>query len=82
MRRRAEACGGKLQAGIEIAQRDVDAAQHERQHQHDMAGDDRPQSRAPSDLGDEDQEAEPDVKCGMTSGDTSTPSIARLSRNW
>ena len=60
MRRCAEARRGELQARIEIAQRDVDAAQHEWQHQHDMADDDHRIAARQAELRREDQKAETD----------------------
>ena len=59
-RRRAEACGSELEPLIEIAQRDVDAAQHERQDQHDVAGDDDGKAARPANLRGKDQKAQPD----------------------
>ena len=50
-RRCAEACGSELEPLIKIAQRDADAAQHERQDQHDVASDDDGKAACPANLG-------------------------------
>ena len=75
-RRRAEAGGRELEPLVEIAQRDVDAAQHEGQHQHDVADDHhRKAARRPS-CAARMRKPSPTVKCGITSGDKQHASIA------
>src|SRR5829696_6747441 len=55
---------GELEALVEVAQRDVDAAQDERQHQDHMAGDDDREPAARAELGGKDEETEPDREVG------------------
>ena len=63
-RRCAKACGSKLEPLIEIAQRDVDAAQDERQDQHDVASDDDGKAACPANLGGKNQKTQPDGEMG------------------
>src|ERR1700704_201984 len=56
-RRGTEARSGEFQPRIEVTQREINAAQHERQHKHDVASDDGGIPARPADLGSQDQKA-------------------------
>ena len=63
-RRCAKACGRELEPSIEIAQRDVDAAQDKRQDQHDVASDDDGKAACPADLGGKNQKTQANGEMG------------------
>ena len=63
-RRCAKACGREFKPLIKIAQRDVDAAQDERQDQHDVASDDDGKAACPANLGGKNQKTQPNGEMG------------------